>query len=60
MVNTLGTEHLLATIAAVAASEGTMRPESQAALGSIAADLGMTPAHARGVVEQALEASRGV
>ena len=59
-MTTLGTEHLLATIAAVGTSEGSVRPESRAALNAIAADLGMTPAHARGVVEQALEASRGV
>ena len=59
-MSTLGAEHFLATIAAVGTSEGNVRPESRAALTSIAADLGMTPAHARGVVEQALEASRGV
>jgi hypothetical protein len=59
-MNTLGSEHFLATIASVGTSEGNVRPETRAALTSIAADLGMTPAHARGVVEQALEASRGV
>jgi hypothetical protein len=58
VMNEHGRERFLATAAAIAASGGTVLSDSRDALTSMAADLGMTPAHARGVIDHAVEAAQ--
>lgn len=57
VLNEHGKERFLATAASIAAGGGAITDASRAALGAMANELSMTPAHARGVIEQALEAA---
>jgi hypothetical protein len=57
VMNEHGKEQFLASVATVAAGGGVLADASRQALGAIAADLGMTPAHARGVIDEALDPS---
>jgi hypothetical protein len=55
VMNEHGKEGFLASVATIAAGGGVLGEPSRQALDVIAADLGMTPAHARGVIDQALD-----
>jgi hypothetical protein len=57
VMNEHGKERFLASVAAIAAGGGVLGGPSREALQAIAADLGMTPAHARGVIDQALDST---
>jgi len=53
-----GKEQFLGSVAEVAAAGGMVGDDSRRALGDIAAGLGMTPAHARGVIDQVTHPTR--
>lgn len=57
VMNEHGKELFLASVTAIAAAGGVLGDAGRQALGAIAADLGMTPAHARGVIDQAMDPS---
>ena len=57
VMNEHGKEQFLASITPIAASGGVLHGAGRQVLGAIAGDLGMTPAHARGVVDQAMDPS---
>lgn len=55
VLNEHGRETFLSGCVRVAAADGSVGPGEQALLDSIASSLGMTPAHARGVIAQTQE-----
>jgi hypothetical protein len=55
VMNEHGKERFLASVTAIAAGGGVLAEPCRHALTDIAVDLGMTPAHARGVIDQALD-----
>jgi zinc-ribbon family len=57
VMNEQGKERFLWSIATIAAGGGVLAEPSRQTLTAMAVDLGMTPAHARGVIEQALDPS---
>jgi hypothetical protein len=57
VMNEHGKERFLASVATVAAGGGVVGGAGRQVLSAIAADLGMTPAHARGVIDQVLDPS---
>jgi hypothetical protein len=58
VMNEHGKERFLSSVTAIAAGGGALDGASRQVLGEMANDLGMTPAHARGVIDQALETRR--
>jgi hypothetical protein len=54
VMNEHGKERFLASVTAIASGGGVLGDGSRQALAALAADLGMTPAHARGVIDQAM------
>jgi hypothetical protein len=58
VMNEHGKEGFLASLASIAAGGGVLAAPSRQTLDAIAADLGMTPAHARGVIDQVLDPTR--
>ena len=56
-MNEHGKERFLASVTTVAAGGGVVGGAGRQVLTAIAADLGMTPAHARGVIDQVLDPS---
>lgn len=59
VMNEHGKERFLAAAAAVAAGGGIISSDARMALDEMAQALGMTPAHARGVIDQATETAPG-
>lgn len=55
VMNEHGKERFLASVTAIAGGGGVLGDASRHVLAGIAADLGMTPAHARGVIDQAMD-----
>lgn len=55
VMNEHGKERFLTSVATIAAGGGVLGGPSRQVLEAIAADLGMTPAHARGVIDQTLD-----
>jgi hypothetical protein len=58
VMNEHGKERFLGSVATIAAGGGVVGDDSRRALGDIAAALGMTPAHARGVIDQVTHPTR--
>ena len=58
VMNEHGKEAFLTSVATVAGSGGVLSGPAGQVLAGIAADLGMTPAHARGVIDQAFDPTR--
>ena len=58
VMNEHGKEQFLGSVAAIAAGGGVVGEDSRRVLGDIAAALGMTPAHARGVIDQVTHPTR--
>ncbi|HEY7072072.1 MAG TPA: hypothetical protein VH479_18235 [Acidimicrobiales bacterium] len=58
VMNEHGKEGFLASLANIAAGGGVIAAPSRQTLDAMAADLGMTPAHARGVIDQVLDPTR--
>lgn len=57
VMNEHGKERFLGSLAAVGAGGGVITADTRSALDGIAAQLGMTQAHARGVIDQAVESA---
>src|SRR5262249_44226253 len=58
VMNEHGKEAFLTSIASVAGTGGVLSEPGRQVLSGRAADLAMTPAHARGVIDQAFDTSR--